>query len=336
MGETAPAMRHTILGDPVRNMPWAERPEGCSDVVWRYTRNPIIGRNPIPCAQGVYNSAAIPFGDGFIGVMRVEYLDSMPRLHLARSKDGIHWDIENEKIKMSCAVPEIDVSAYTYDPRVCKIEDVYYVSWCADYHGPTIGVARTKDFVKFERLENAFLPFNRNGVLFPRKINGKYVMLSRPSDNGHTPFGDIFLSESPDMIYWGRHRFVMGKGGQWWQGTKIGAGPTPIETTEGWLLFYHGVINNCNGFVYSMGAALLDIDNPSKVLYRTNKYLLFPTTDYECAGFVPNVCFPCAAICDAPTGRIALYYGAADTCTCLCFCRVDEVLEFLKANSTVF
>jgi beta-1,4-mannooligosaccharide/beta-1,4-mannosyl-N-acetylglucosamine phosphorylase len=222
------------------------------------------------------------------------------------------------------------------DPGEQEPGEVFYVTWCSEYHGPTIGVARTHDFVTFEQIENAFLPFNRNGVLFPRTVNGKYLMLSRPSDNGHTPFGDIYLSESPDMVHWGRHRFVMGAGGQWWQGTKIGAGPVPIETREGWLLLYHGVCNTCNGFVYAMGAALLDAENPSRVIQRTNKYMLFPTAPYETTGFVPNVCFPCAAICDAPTGRLAVYYGAADTCTALCFAHVDEVLAFLKSNSTVF
>ena len=118
------------------------------------------------------------------------------------------------------------------------------MTWCNGYHGPTIGIARTKDFVHFEQLENAFLPYNRNGVLFPRKFDGKFLMLSRPSDTGHTPFGDIFVSESPDLVYWGRHRHVMGRGWPWWQGTKIGAGPSPIETSEGWLLFYHGVTHD--------------------------------------------------------------------------------------------
>jgi len=330
-----------LHGTSVSHLPWQDRPAACSDVVWRFDRNPVIPRNPTPFAQGVYNSAAIPFGDGFIGVMRVEHKDSMPRLHVARSADGIHWEIDKHPIALSGGDPEIAHPSYTYDPRVCRIaeddsEAVYYVTWCTDYHGPTIGVARTRDFQTFEQLENAFLPFNRNGVLFPRRINGKYLMLSRPSDDGHTPFGDIYVSESPDMVHWGRHRYVMGAGGQWWQGTMIGAGPIPIETREGWLLLYHGVCNNCNGFVYSMGAALLDLEDPSKVLYRTNKYLLFPTEPYETTGFVPNVCFPCAALCDGPTGRLAIYYGAADTCTSLCFAFAHEIIDFLKANSTVF
>jgi beta-1,4-mannooligosaccharide/beta-1,4-mannosyl-N-acetylglucosamine phosphorylase len=159
-------------------------------------------------------------------------------------------------------------------------------------------------------------------------------MLNRPSDNGHTPFGDIFYSESPDMTHWGCHRFVMGAT-QGWQSTKIGAGPTPIETSEGWLLIYHGVLTSCNGFVYSMGAALLDIDQPWKVIYRTEPYLLSPQMLYECVGDVPNVAFPCAALADAVTGRLAIYYGGADTVTCLAFAYVNELIDFTKHNSKV-
>jgi len=217
---------------------------------------------------------------------------------------------------------------------VVWIEDRYWVTWCNGYHGPTIGVAWTQDFETFHQLENAFLPYNRNGVLFPRKINGKYAMLSRPSDRGHTPWGDMFYSESPDMIHWGCHRFVMAPAGGW-QSTKIGAGPVPIETTEGWLLIYHGVLTSCNGFVYSAGAALLDLEKPWKVMARTAPYIMSPQELYECVGDVPNVVFPCAALADAATGRIAVYYGAADTVTGLAFCLVDELVEFTKQNSLV-
>ena len=158
-------------------------------------------------------------------------------------------------------------------------------------------------------------------------------MLSRPSDAGHTPFGDIFYSQSPDMIHWGRHRWVMGPKSWTWESTKIGAGPIPIETSEGWLLFYHGVLTSCNGYVYSFGAALLDLDQPWKVIHRGGPYLLSPQTDYECVGDVPNVAFPCAALYDPPTGRLAIYYGAADTVTALAFARIDEVLDYLKTTS---
>ncbi len=221
---------------------------------------------------------------------------------------------------------------YGYDPRVCWLEDRYYITWCNGYHGPTIGVGYTYDFKTFYQMENAFLPYNRNGVLFPRKINGKFAMLSRPSDTGHTPFGDIFYSESPDLIHWGHHRHVMSPTGGW-QATKIGAGSIPIETSEGWLLIYHGVLTSCNGFVYSFGAALLDPEKPWKVIYRTRPYLLNPREYYECVGDVPNVTFPCAALYDPPTGRMAIYYGGADTVTCLAFAKADELIDFIKENS---
>jgi beta-1,4-mannooligosaccharide/beta-1,4-mannosyl-N-acetylglucosamine phosphorylase len=134
------------------------------------------------------------------------------------------------------------------------------------------------------------------------------------------------------MIHWGEHRYVMGvKSG--WQSTKIGAGPIPIETPEGWLLFYHGVLTSCNGFVYSFGAALLDLDQPWKVIYRGGPYLLHPKTPYENVGDVPNVAFPCAALYDEPTGRIAIYYGGADTVTALAFTCLPDVLTFLKQNN---
>ncbi len=323
-----------LVGPALPNLPWEDRPRGSSEVVWRSTRNPIIPRDPIPCANSVFNSAVVPFRGGFAGVLRVDHKTREMRIHWGRSQDGLHWQIDEKPIELLGDIPELSHFEYSYDPRVCWIEDRYYVTWCNGYHGPTIGVGYTYDFQTFYQLENAFLPYNRNGVLFPRRLNGNLAMLSRPSDTGHTPFGDIFYSESPDMCYWGRHRHVMSPTRRWgWQSTKVGAGPTPIETTEGWLLFYHGVLTSCNGFVYSMGAALLDLEQPWKVRYRTAPYLLAPRELYECVGDTPNVVFPCAALCDAPTGRIAVYYGAADTVTCLAYAQADDLIDFIIANT---
>jgi beta-1,4-mannooligosaccharide/beta-1,4-mannosyl-N-acetylglucosamine phosphorylase len=254
------------------------------------------------------------------------------QIHAGRSIDGIQWEIEANRIRFKCTDNELGNFIYSYDPRVCWLEDRYYITWCNGYHGPTIGVGYTHDFETFFQIENAFLPFNRNGVLFPRKVNGKYAMYSRPSDNGHTPFGDIFYSESPDMIHWGHHRHVMSPVGGW-QSTKVGAGPTPIETSVGWLLIYHGVLTSCNGFVYSFGAALLDLEQPWKVIYRTRSYIFNPREYYECVGDVPDVTFPCAALVDPPTGRMAIYYGGADTVTCLAYAKFDELMDFIKNNT---
>ena len=295
-----------IIGNALPNIPWQDPPETLRTPLWRFDGNPIIGRDGNKRSNSVFNSAVVPYKDGFAGVFRCDSLSISMDIFAGFSKDGIHWTIDDEPIHIVGDDPEITKREYRYDARVCLMEGKYYVSWCNGYHGPTIGLAWTEDFKTFHQLENAFLPYNRNGVLFPRKIQGRYMMMSRPSDTGDTSA---------------------------WQSLKIGPGPSPIETDEGWLLIYHGVINTCNGYVYRMGAALLDLDEPWKVKARGKDYILAPQMLYECVGDVPNVTFPCAALTDAPTGRIAVYYGCADTVTGLAFTTVDRVLDYIKANS---
>lgn len=324
-----------IMGSPLPNIPWEERPAGCDKPLWRYSANPIIPRDLLPDSNSIFNSAVVPFGKGFAGVFRCDDTNRRMTLHAGFSDDGFKWRIEKEPIRFEGGADEW---IYGYDPRVCMIEGSYYVTWCNGYHGPTIGLARTEDFRTFRQMENAFLPYNRNGVLFPRRIGGRYAMLSRPSDTGHTAFGDIFYSESPDLEFWGRHRHVMSPAPfetSAWQCMKVGAGPVPIETSEGWLIFHHGVLHSCNGYVYSFGSALLDLDRPWKVIARSGPYLLSPQALYECVGDVPNVTFPCAALHDPESGRIAIYYGCADTVTSLAFGYVEEIVEFTKKTSIV-
>jgi beta-1,4-mannooligosaccharide/beta-1,4-mannosyl-N-acetylglucosamine phosphorylase len=198
----------TLVGQPLPKLPWQDRPVGSCEVVWRYAANPIIPRDAIPTSNSIFNSAVVPFKDGFAGVFRCDDRTRTMNIHRGFSADAIHWKIDPQPIAFS-GDPDVIQFEYRYDPRVIWIEDRYYVSWCNGHHGPTIGLAYTHDFEVFHQLENAFLPYNRNGVLFPRKIKGNFAMLSRPSDRGHTPFGDIFYSESPDLTYWGKHRFVM-------------------------------------------------------------------------------------------------------------------------------
>ena len=321
-----------IIGDPLPNIPWEDKPQGSSAPVWRYSGNPIIGRDGNKVSNSVFNSAVVPFGDGFAGVFRCDDRARHMNIFAGFSPDGLNWKIDDTPIIFGGIDEEILKLEYRYDPRVFLMEGKYYVTWCNGYHGPTIGMAWTTDFKTFTQMENAFLPYNRNGVMFPRKIGGIYMMMSRPSDTGHTPFGDIFVSQSPDLTFWGKHRFMMKPVGGW-QSTKVGPGPIPIETDEGWLMIYHGVLTSCNGFVYSVGNAILDIDEPWKVKYRTKDYLLAPYEYYECVGDVPNVCFPCAALTDADTGRIAIYYGGADTVVGVAFTTVDELVSFTKENA---
>lgn len=323
-----------IIGAALPNIPWQEKPANCKMPVWRYTENPIINRHDTAISNSIFNSAVVPFEGKFAGVFRCDSLGVSMDIFVGFSDDAIHWNISDTPIQFE-GDPEITRRQYRYDPRVCWIEDRYYITWCNGYYGPTIGIAWTKDFKTFHQMENAFLPYNRNGVLFPKKIGGNYMMLSRPSDTGHTPFGDIFLSQSPDLTYWGKHRFVMGtyKGdAAAWQSGKIGPGPVPIETDEGWLLIFHGVLITCNGYVYRMGCALLDKEQPWKVLHRSQYYIMGPEESYELAGDVPNVVFPCATLSDADTGRITIYYGCADTVTGIAFTTVDELLSYMKAH----
>lgn len=327
-------MSTTILGPNLPNLPWEDRPQGCTDILWRYSANPVIGWNPTPSTARVYNSAVLPHEGAFIGVFRADHKNGRANLHFGTSKDGFTFELVDEVIAWVDEDGKPCPVSYAYDPRFWKMGDTFYVTWCDDMKGASIGLGYTKDLKTWVRLPNPLMPFNRNGVLFPRKINGNYRLLSRPSDSAHTPFGDIFISESPDLVYWGKHKHVMGRGGKgWWQGVKIGAGPVPIETTEGWLLFYHGVSTTCNGFVYSFGAALLDLAEPSKVKYRCENYLLGPEKSYETTGFVPNVCFPCQNLFDAATGRITVYYGAADTFTAVAFGYVDEIIAYIKKHN---
>jgi len=212
------------------NMPWQERPSGVSDVVWRYAANPIIPRNLIPSSNSIFNSAVVPFNGKFAGVFRCDNKKRDMNIHRGFSDDGLQWNLENDPIEWKYNDPELGHFQYRYDPRVVWLEDRYYVTWCNGYHGPTIGIGYTFDFEKFTFLENALLPFNRNGVLFPEKSTTNMSCSAGPAITAIRLWR--YLPESkPDMVHWGEHRFVMGtKGG--WQSTKVGAGPVPIETPQ--------------------------------------------------------------------------------------------------------
>lgn len=312
-----------ILNCKTPNIPWQEKPANFDGPVWRYSENPIIDRSFVKEANSIFNSAVVRRENDFAGVFRVDDLTREQYLVTGFSPDGIHWKLNDKKIFRG------------YDPRLCEIDGKYYLSWvCHTDRGTSIGIASTVDFENWERYENAVLPVSRNGVLFPRKIGGNYMLFTRPCDKGHTPYGDVFISQSPDLTYWGKHRFVI-KPENNWEMTKVGAGPTPIETDEGWLCFYHGVITSCNGFTYSMGAMITDINEPWRVLHRADCYLLSPREQYEFVGDVPNVVFPCAALADSDSGKIAIYYGGADTVVGLAFTTVDETVDFIKKHDII-
>ncbi|MFH1369496.1 MAG: glycoside hydrolase family 130 protein [Elusimicrobiota bacterium] len=297
----------------------------------RYSGNPIITAEAVPGADSISNSAVVKFGGGYAGVFRVDHQDMRFRLHVGRSSDGFNWKIEPKPLKMKRIEADAGCDFNMYDPRITKLGGMYYITWCNHgIHGPSIGLGRTKDFRTFTQMEGPLPTANRNCVLFPRKINGKYAIYHRPSDRGHTSFGDIFYSTSPDFVHWGCHRWAFGPAGGW-QGTKVGPGPAPIETREGWLLIYHGVWTSCSGYLYNAGGALLDLDKPWKVIARTKDYLLAPTEPYERIGNVPNVIFPSSAIVE--DDNLRLYYGCADTCISAAEASLKDVITFIKKHS---
>ena len=168
-------MKYQVKCQSIPNMPWQDKPKNCSSVVWRYQNNPIIPRNPQPGISRIFNSAVVYRDNEFIGVFRCEDETSLPHLRVGHSADGINWKMEEERIHFKDEKGNDFQPYYAYDPRVVKVEgeDKYYVIWCTDFYGPTIGLAETKDFKTFIRRENSFLPCNRNGVLFPKKIKSR-------------------------------------------------------------------------------------------------------------------------------------------------------------------
>lgn len=128
------------------NIPWQDRPEGCAAPLWRWRENPIIGRNPLPGVARIFNSAVVPYEDGFIGVFRGEQTNGVPFIYLGRSEDGIRWRFEPEKIPFADRSGRPAPPVYAYDPRLVKVEDAYYIIWCQDFYGASIGMAETKDF----------------------------------------------------------------------------------------------------------------------------------------------------------------------------------------------
>ena len=166
-----------VSGINIPNMPWQNKPADCSKPIWRYTQNPITDWNPTPKCARIFNSAAIPWNGRFAGVFRADHINGVPQLHVGFSDDAIHWKFEDEEIRFVDENGNAYQPNYAYDPRVVEIDGVVYVVWCTDFSGPVLGIARTTDFKTFVRMENITTPYNRNGVLFPRKINCNIISL---------------------------------------------------------------------------------------------------------------------------------------------------------------
>jgi predicted GH43/DUF377 family glycosyl hydrolase len=306
----------------------------------RYENNPILTTNNWPYrANSVFNAGATLLSSGErLLLARVEDRRGISHLTAARSENGIdNWRIDKE--------PTFKPDPQNYPEEVWGVEDpritwigelekyaVVYTSYSTS--GPLVSLAMTKDFKTFERQGVVMTPDDKDAALFPRRFNGRWALIHRPIANFPANRANIWISFSPDMKHWGDHTVVLeARRGAWWDANKIGLSPQPIETPEGWLIIYHGVRMTPAGCLYRLGLALVDLEDPVKLIRRGDEWIFGPGEPYERVGDVGDVVFPCGVIVEADKETVRLYYGAADTSIALATGKLSELLDWLKANS---
>ncbi|MEX1048060.1 MAG: glycoside hydrolase family 130 protein [Akkermansiaceae bacterium] len=303
-------------------------------LLFRSIHNPIITAAHLPFpGQCCFNSGAVRVGEEIIMVLNCWDAEWVPRFLVARSRDGIHFEIGRDTIaKPPQEYPYIGHSDGIFDTRITTLEGHHYITYnVSSSLGGRIRLLRTADFESFEDLGFITSVDHRNCVIFPGTFNGFYARLERPNGEGTTG-GDIYLSYSPDLIFWGRTQLVLQKGTRYWESCKIGPGAPPIRTAAGWLVLYHGCRQHMNGIMYSAGAMLLDLEDPSKVIGKMRACLMWPETDYEFRGNVPQVVFPTAAVAGFRQDELLVYYGAADSSVCLATLSIQDLVDRCLAD----
>ena len=298
-----------------------------TDIFHRWEGNPIISLEDIPYqCNTVFNGTPVKLADEYILLIRVEGQQGYSFFALARSHNGFHFEVDDEP----ALLPATEGVFGKYeargieDPRATYLDGTYYIMYTAySGHGARIALAKTDDFKTYERIAIVSEPGNKDGVLFPEKINGQYVRLDRPIGLG---VGSIWISYSDDLHNWGNSKVLISPRAGYWDQYRIGASCPPIRTDHGWLELYHGVKMTSAGPIYRAGSVLLAIDDPSKVVARCSVPLLAPRMGYERVGDVGNVVFACGAIVE-PHGEVKMYYGAADTCMCVATATLDAIID---------
>lgn len=300
------------------------------DVIYRYTKNPLISIEDLPfqCSD-IWNAGVIRFNDEYLLLLTVETLEGLGCIYMARGTDGYNFVVEPEPF-MTASQDKSFADYETFgirDPRITEIEDTYYITYLAESeNGKRIGLARTYDFKSVERIQFVSEPDTKSGALFPKKFNGRFAILERPSA-GHS----IWLSYSDDLTHWGSSTIVLTPRSGYWDSNRIGAAGPPIEIDRGWLLIYYGEKITTAGPLVRLGAAILDKDDPSRVLARSNIPILAPRKRYERIGDVGNVIFSCGALLEKDS-EIRIYYGASDSCICLGSCALDDIIRVCLAS----
>ncbi|MDA8097895.1 MAG: glycosidase [Desulforudis sp.] len=297
-------------------------------VVERYKHNPILTRDDVsyPVAT-VHNAGVVKYEGRYIMLFRSHRRNGRSIIGLAQSDDGFSFHVHPKPF----LVPATEGVFAEYeefgveDLRICPIEGEYLLTYSAySRHGVRVALARTRDFKQVERVSLITQADYRNVVIFPQRFNGLYARLDRPHSD-ISPWS-IWISYSPDLVYWGDAKVVMKPVQYHWDEMKIGPGATPIKTVRGWLHIYHGVFPTMDGSVYRLGAALHDLDDPSRILGVADEWILQPEDPWEITGYVHNVVFTCGAVPE-DDGTLKLYWGGADTVMCVGTAKVDELVD---------
>ena len=298
--------------------------------------NPLLTPERWPYRiNAVMNAAATTVGDDTLLLCRVEDRRGFSHLTIARSNDGVsNWVVDDHPfLEPSPDHPEEQWGVE--DPRITRIDelDAWVIAYTAfGPGGPAVALATTQDFVSLKRLGVVCAPEDKNASLLPRRVDGEFVMFHRPvSTIGGR--ADVWISRSADLHSWSAPEPVFGaRPGGWWDSARIGVGPPPLETAEGWLVVYHGVRQTVAGALYRVGLAMLDLENPAIVTKRCDEWVLGPSEDYELIGDVPGVVFPCGLIHDQASGQLRLYYGAADCRIGMASASYDAVLAYVMEH----
>lgn len=221
------------------------------------------------------------------------------------------------------------------DPRITYVPEMeqYAIVYTAYARGgPGVALAFTRDFVTFERYGVIMQPEDKDAALFPRRINGQWALIHRPVNDGR---GNMWISYSSDLHQWGGHKIMLeARLGGWWDANKIGLCTPPIETSEGWLVIYHGIRQNAAGAIYRLGLALFDLNEPEHCLKRGDEWVFSPEELYEQRGDVDNVVFPCGYTLGTDGDTLKIYYGAADTSIAIATGSVQAMLHWLSESNT--
>lgn len=298
------------------------------DLLHRFEGNPIVALEDIPFrCNTVFNGSPVKKDGVYYLLIRVEGQMGYSVFALATSCDGLHFTVEDQPVMM----PAEKGIFYKYekrgieDPRITEIDGIYYVMYTAySEFGARIALAKTEDFYNYERIALVSEPGNKDGLLFPEKINDEYVRFDRPIGNN---VGSMWISYSKNLVDWGKSEIVMTPRPQYWDSYRIGASVPPIKTKKGWLEIYHGVKMTSSGPIYRIGTVMLDLKNPAIVIKRCGDSILSPREEYERIGDVGNVVFACGAVLE-DNGEIKVYYGGADTHLCVATTNFEKLIDF--------